>query len=68
MRRLREFFARLRCGLRGHQYDTPVFMTDCFYFCSCCGREMFNRRFEDLRPLSDEQRQMLDQIFMEERP
>jgi hypothetical protein len=29
---------------------------------------MFNRRFEDLRPLSDEQRQMLDQIFMEERP
>lgn len=48
------------CLVRGHRYDTPFFMTNCLYFCARCGREMMGRTSADIKPLTDEEREMLD--------
>lgn len=57
-----QILRQLVCKVRGHRYDTPVFMSNCLYFCSCCGREMFDRTFEDIEPLTDEQMEELDRF------
>lgn len=47
--------ARAGCKTRGHFYDTPVFTSNCLYFCVRCDREMFDRTFDDLTPMTDEE-------------
>jgi hypothetical protein len=63
LRSLRQAFARrFVCPARGHRYDTPDFNLCTLYFCARCGKEMFDRTFEDLRampPISDEQLESL---------
>ena len=46
---IRTGWRRWLCRVRGHAYDTPCFRADHLYFCTRCGREMFDRTFEDLR-------------------
>lgn len=59
LRKLRRAFARrFICPARGHYYDTPDFTVNTLYFCSRCGKEMFDRTLDDLRampPLTDSQ-------------
>jgi hypothetical protein len=67
MKRLRQYFAQLRCGFRGHQYDAIVYMPDALYFCSCCGRELLNRSFDDIQPLTDAEVEELHRMIEEAR-
>jgi len=53
--RLRRRLGSVVCWFRGHQYNTPVFESNVLYPCARCGREMFDRTFDDIEPLSDEQ-------------
>jgi len=46
---IRIWWHRGLCRLRGHVYDTPHFRADHLYFCSRCGREMFDRSAEALQ-------------------
>lgn len=51
----------LRCKvLKQHQYETPDFHPNCLYFCTYCNKELLDRTFEDITPLSDDERAMLD--------
>jgi hypothetical protein len=50
----KKLLRRLACKLRGHRYDTPEFSLNTLYFCSCCGRELLDRTFDDIEPMSDE--------------
>lgn len=64
---IRTGWRRLLCRVRGHVYDTPHFRADHLYFCSRCGREMFDRTFDDLRkfpPFTAEE--LLDQQRIDE--
>lgn len=58
---MRAFFARLGCRLLGrHQYDTPVFHSNCLYFCVHCGRELLGRTFDDISPMTLDEQEMID--------
>lgn len=60
LRQIKQRMLRPVCRIRGHRYETPFFMPNYLYFCARCGREMLNRTFADIKPLTDEEREMLD--------
>lgn len=50
----------LVCKARGKcRYDTYCFQTNVLYFCVRCSKEMFNRTFDDIEPLSEEDHEWL---------
>lgn len=53
--RKKKVLARASCSTRGHQYDNTEFVGNSLYFCTRCRREMFERTFDDIEPMSDEQ-------------
>ncbi|HJW25155.1 MAG TPA: hypothetical protein VJ576_09675 [Rhodocyclaceae bacterium] len=53
--RLRRRLGALVCRFRGHNYGAPVFRLNCLYPCTRCGREMFDRTFDDIEPLIDDE-------------
>ena len=58
----RAFAHRFICPVRGHRYDTPDFTLNTLYFCTRCGKEMFDRTIDELRslpPLTDAQLETL---------
>ena len=46
---------RVVCLFRGHHYNTPTFTSNVLYLCTRCRREMFDRTFADIEPMSDEE-------------
>lgn len=62
----KQFINDLMCDKYGHQYDTPVFHSKCLYFCKRCGKEMFDRSFQDIEPLTDDEREQMDQLLDED--
>ncbi len=53
------FLKRLICKIRGHKYLTRTFTSNALYFCDRCGKEMFDRTFADLEPMTQEERDYL---------
>lgn len=47
--------AKAVCSIKGCHYDTPVIDSYSLYFCSRCGREVFDRTFADLAPIPQEE-------------
>lgn len=48
------------CRIKGRcNYDTWVFHINCLYFCTRCGKEICGRTFDDLRPMSEEDVEMM---------
>ncbi len=47
--------ARARCSARGHLYLSPTFRCNVLYFCARCHREMFDRTFDDIDPMTDDE-------------
>lgn len=41
------------CRFKGHHYDTPVFHPKCLYFCTRCDKELLDRTFADLQPMTE---------------
>jgi len=50
---------RLICKLRGHDFPCPTFNAYTLCFCQHCGKEIADRTFNDLEPLSPEEQDML---------
>lgn len=61
--KLRDAAGALVCKAKGEcHYDTYVFHSQCLYFCTRCNKEMTNRTFADIEPLSWEEREQLEQL------
>jgi len=56
------------CRVQGHRNDSPFFVSGnkCLYPCKHCGEDIFGRTWDDLVPLADDEREMLeetDQVY-----
>jgi len=53
---------RLICKIKGHSYRglDHGFMSNCLYFCDRCGKELLDRTFEDLEPMTEEEREYFE--------
>lgn len=51
---------KLVCATRGHNYPCSIFTTSALCFCQRCGTEIAGRSFNDLEPIADEDRDLLD--------
>ncbi len=60
------FLKRLICRFRGHKCECAIYVlggdytSKALYFCERCGTELFGRTFEDLEPMTDEEREAFD--------
>ncbi len=67
MRLMKQFLKRLICKFKGHRYPASAIMPGCaLYFCERCGKEMFDRTFDDLRemgPMTDEEQELFMSDF-----
>jgi hypothetical protein len=64
---MKKLFRRFICKIMGHHYPTLTFTSNVLYFCSRCGKEMFDRSFDDLEPMSEDERDaFLDDLDREE--
>ncbi len=50
----------LVCHFKGCSYQAPFFYSNCLYFCDRCGKEMLNRGWDDIEPMTDEDRETLE--------
>lgn len=50
----------LVCHFKGCRFDAPFFHSNCLYFCPRCGKEMLGRTWDDIEPMTDEDREVLD--------
>ncbi len=53
---MKKLFRRFVCKIKGHHYPTLTFTSNALYFCSRCGKEMFDRTFDDLVPMTADER------------
>ena len=61
MKALARAWARLVCRVRGHDFRAPVITANTLCFCSRgCGKEIADRTFADIGPLTDDEREMLE--------
>lgn len=51
---VREFTRKTTCRIRGHQYPGCSFDPYHLYFCQRCGKEQFDRSFEDIDPTPED--------------
>lgn len=56
MNKLSHHLKRLICRLRGHRYPGYSYAIDNYtlVFCKRCGKEMFDRTWDDILPLPDD--------------
>lgn len=54
-KRKKKILASASCKARGHNYNNTEFVSYCLYFCTRCRREMFNRTFDDIEPMTEEE-------------
>ena len=51
---------KLSCEVFGHDYPGHSYHGNTLHFCRCCGKEMTDRGFDELDPLTDEENDILD--------
>jgi hypothetical protein len=61
-RKLANGMNRAICFVRGHDYPGLLFYVNALHFCSRCGKEVTDRKFSDLLPMTDEEREMFDRL------
>ncbi|WP_020675305.1 hypothetical protein [Geopsychrobacter electrodiphilus] len=63
MKYLSRLIKKLICLFKGHDFGDCVYISPSYLtFCRCCGVEIQGRSFDDLEPLTDEDREHLEFI------
>lgn len=52
--RIRRLIGRVVCLFKGHHYNMTELRPNTLYLCTRCRKEMFDRSFDDIEPMSDE--------------
>lgn len=60
MKTLKRAWGRLVCRVRGHDFPCLVFTANTLCFCRRCGKEVADRSFAHLTPMSEEEREELE--------
>lgn len=62
-RAMKQLIRKIHCHFKGHDFGNAVYVSPAVLtFCRRCGREIQDRTFDDLEPMTDQDYEMLEQM------